>query len=262
MPDVDEAVDAALGRITSGQQDEGKREIEQLFDKHPDYHTTNYGMGVVLAHFESRPSDAIPYFENAVDIFPIFGSAHFNLGNCYLKTYKIEKAIVAFRSARKYGEDEEVRDRARELLSWIEQHVSTPLMPTLDDYIQNATVFGQAFDCLQAHRFEQAIFLFKRVLEKEPRCVQAFGNMALAYGFLGKKALAMECFDQALALDPDYEPAVINKFMMMKDMEEGQAITPTEILETEYYSTYRGEKKGSYIQDVLQDSQNAARRAE
>ena len=250
-PDVDEAVSTALDHLASGHRIQGEREIGRLLDEHPDYHMTNFAMGIIFAHYEKKLAQAIPYFSKAVHLFPIFGSAYYNLGNCYLQTADIENAIPAFRSAKKYAEDDEVRFMAEERLSFVKQLVRTPLLPTLDDYIYNAKLFSRAFEALQAHQFEQSIVLFQRVLEKNPENVQSYGNMALAHAFLGRRARAMECFDQALALDPNYEPALVNR-SMVTHMEEGQPLEPAVIGKTRYYSDYRGKNgRRSYIQDIL-----------
>jgi hypothetical protein len=45
----------------------------------------------------------------------------------------------------------------------------------------------------------------------------------------------MECFDRALALDPSYEPARINRRTTEK-MREGEPFLPNEIQETHYYA--------------------------
>jgi tetratricopeptide (TPR) repeat protein len=75
--------------------------------------------------------------------------------------------------------------------------------------------------------------------------------MALAHAFLGRRARAMECFDRALALDPNYEPALVNR-SMVTHMEEGQPLEPAVIGKARYYSDYRGKNgRRSYIQDIL-----------
>lgn len=99
----------------------------------------------------------------------------------------------------------------------------------------NAKLFDDAFVCLNERDFEKAVQLFKRVLSENPNHVQSFGNLALAYAGLGRRAEAMECFDRALALDPSYEPARINRRTTEK-MREGEPFLPNEIQETHYYA--------------------------
>jgi tetratricopeptide (TPR) repeat protein len=71
-------------------------------------------------------------------------------------------------------------------------------------------------------------------LAQNPNHVQSHGNVALAYAGLGRKALALEHLDKALALDPAYEPAMQNRKIIEK-MKEGEPHPLVAIAETEYY---------------------------
>ncbi len=71
------------------------------------------------------------------------------------------------------------------------------------------------------------------MLEKNPRHVQAPGNLGLVYAGMGMKAAALACLEQALALDPDYEPARNNR-RIVASMTEGKPLV-CQIAETNYY---------------------------
>ena len=55
LPKVDEAVDRLLIRVEKGQFENVEAGLEALLREHPDYHTTNYAMGVYLAMFQEDP---------------------------------------------------------------------------------------------------------------------------------------------------------------------------------------------------------------
>src|SRR6202166_542015 len=71
-PDLDEAVDRALQRLEQGEGKRVESEITDLLEQNPDYHMTNYAMGVYQAMVEKSPAAAIPFFEKAVAILPPF----------------------------------------------------------------------------------------------------------------------------------------------------------------------------------------------
>ena len=96
-PDLDEAVDRALQRLARGEGKQVESEIAELLEDNPDYHMTNYAMGVYQAVVAKKPEAAIPFFEKAVAIFPPFAEAHFNLGNAARQTFDISKAVEASR---------------------------------------------------------------------------------------------------------------------------------------------------------------------
>ena len=235
-PDLDEEVDHALQRLEQGEGERVESEITELLEQNPDYHLTNYAMGVYLAMVEKAPAAAIPFFEKAVAILPPFAEAHFNLANAARQTLDIPKAIAAFRAAVRYSLDDGIGDLARKELQKLEEILlkATPF-PSLDAYLANSRIFDRAFECLNRRDFAQAAELFQRVLSDNPRHVQSYGNLALAYAGLGRRADALACFDRALELDPDYEPARLNRRTTF-NMREGEPFIPDAIKSVKYYA--------------------------
>jgi tetratricopeptide (TPR) repeat protein len=242
-PDLEDKVDQALCQLEDGAVKEAGDRIKSLLQANPHYHTTNYAMGVYLAKVEEDFRAARPYFEKAVEIFPIFPEAQFNLGAAAIKTCKLPKAIAAFRAAARYSRpDDGIAEMARDQLRFIETTVlqGAPFK-SLDDYLANARLFDEAFQCLTDRQFEQAAQMFQQVLDQVPNHVQSHGNLALAYAGLGKKAAALECLDKALALDPGYEPARINRLNIVT-MREGEPGLRDGIEEINYYQDRFDEK--------------------
>ncbi len=79
-PNLDKAADRLLERLERGEGKTLEAEFKALHQKAPGYHMTNYALGVYLAMVEKDPVGAIPFFEEAVRIFPPLAEAHFNLG--------------------------------------------------------------------------------------------------------------------------------------------------------------------------------------
>jgi len=153
-----------------------------------------------------------------------------------IKAGRIPRAVAALRQAIRYSaSDDDIARKAREELQFLEKLVkdTTPFQ-TLDTYVENQELFDLAFENLTARRYEAATDLFTRVLAQNPGHVQSHGNLALAYAGLGRKALALEHLDKALALDSAYEPAIQNR-KIIKSMKEGEPHRPVAIAETEYY---------------------------
>lgn len=235
LPKVDEAVDRLLIRLEKGHLENVESGLEALLREHPNYHTTNYALGVYLAMVVGEPDKAIPFFEKAVSMFPPMAEAHCNLGLCYTKAGRIPRAVAALRQAIRYSAgDDDIARKARDELQFLEKLVkdTTPFQ-TLDAYVENQELFDLAFENLTARRYDAAAELFTRVLAQNPDHVQSHGNLALAYAGLGRKALALEHLDKALAVDPTYEPANQNR-KIIKSMKEGQPHQPVAIAETEY----------------------------
>jgi tetratricopeptide (TPR) repeat protein len=247
LPDVDKAVDRLLVRIENGERKGLGAEFEALLQQYPDYHMTNYGMGVYVGVGQGGPVAAIPFFEKAVRIFPPLPEAHLNLGNAYIKAARIAEAVGALRKAIRYSDrDEHLTGLAHDRLSDLEKIIreNTPF-DSLNDYIENQKLFDAAFEHLSQQHYARAIELFKQVLEQNPKHTQSYGNMALAQARLGHKAAALASLDKALELDPHYEPARINR-KAIETMTEGEPHVPVAVAETEYYrDMLESEKSGA-----------------
>ena len=244
-PDLDEAVDRLLQRLELGAGTRVGPEIEALLKEHPDYHLTNYAMGVYHAAVMSDPARAMPYLEKAVAILPIFPEAQFNLGNAARQSFNLPKAVAAYRAAIHCSRNDGIAEMARRELRQLEEILlKDGVFPNVDAYIANARLFDHAFQCLTDRQFEQAVELFQRVLSEHPRHVQSYGNLALAYAGLGRRADAMSCFERALELDPDYGPAILNR-RVVATMREGESFVPGDIQEVQYYADRLRESPGS-----------------
>jgi len=235
-PELDDKVDNVLARLEAGAGRAVEGEIKALLRDNPHYHTTHFAMGVYLAMVQGDFAGSIPYFEQAVNIFPPFPEAHFNLGNSARKTADIPKAVAAYRAAIRYSDGEDgIAGLARKELQFIERTVlkSEPF-PSLDAYLANARLFNEAFERLSQQDYESAVRLFNQVLADHPKHVQSFGNLGLALAGLGRRAAALESFDRALALNPSYEPARSNR-RIIETMREGEPFRPGGIKEIHYY---------------------------
>jgi tetratricopeptide (TPR) repeat protein len=229
-------VDRALQRLEQGEGKRVESEITELLEQNPDYHLTNYAMGVYQAVVVKAPAAAVRFFEQAVAILPPFPEAHFNLANAACQALDIPKAVAAYRAAMRYSQDDGIGKMARKELQKLEETLvkNTPF-PSLDAYLANARLFDRAFECLCRQQFGPAAELFQSVLSENPKHVQSHGNLGLAYAGLGRRADALACFDRALELDPDYGPAIQNRRNIL-NMREGEPYTPDAMRRVEYYA--------------------------
>src|SRR5262245_25896556 len=149
-PEVDEKVDQLLQRVQRGGDRQLEGEITALLHDYPRYHTTNFAMGVYLALAKKDAPGAMRFFEKAIEIFPPFPEAHFNLGNAARQACQIHKAVTAYRAAQRYSQkDDGIAEMAHEQLQWLEKVLlkTSPFL-SLDAYLANAKLFDAAFELL------------------------------------------------------------------------------------------------------------------
>jgi protein O-GlcNAc transferase len=235
-PELDEAVDRLLERLERGEGKSVESDITELLKQNPDYHMTNFAMGVYQAKVIEDPTAARRYFQKAAAIFPPFAEAHFNLAMAARQAFDIPAAVESFLAAERYAQDGEIAALARNELQRLEDVLlKTTNFPTLNAYVANAQLFDRAFECLTRQEYNKAAEMFQRVLKENPDHVQSHGNLALAYAGLGRRSDALACLNRALELDPDYEPARENRHVVTR-MREGEPCIPDGVREVEFYA--------------------------
>ncbi len=95
---------------------------------------------------------------------------------------------------------------------------------------------------------KQWFLLKKECLRINPRNAQCYGNLGVCYAALGLKSEALTALDKALEIDPEYEPAMINR-IAIESLAQDEKLTMDEIRSIEYYKDFRLKKK-SYIRDI------------
>ena len=235
-PELDDELNCLLLRLQHGERQSVRARLVSLYKRYPGYHLTNFAMGVYVGTVEENPAGAIPFFEKAVHVLPPFAEAHYNLGCACVKRARIGPAVAALRKAIRYSRgDDGVAKLAQDRISALEQIVleDSPFA-TLDAYIENEELFGQAFENLTKGRYSEAAEMFGRALKQNPDHVQSYGNLGLCLAGLGRKADALASLDRALELDPTYEPARKNR-TVIQAMTEGEPFVPGMVAETDYY---------------------------
>lgn len=247
-PEIDEECDRILSAVESGHLSHVEKQMRELYKKYPDYHTVLYGMGVCHV-LQDKTEEGIEFFKRAVHIFPYLTEAHFNMAMAYIKLGDIAGVVRGFREVIRVGGDGKLVSEARKRLGDLEKMAMELKGFNLDTYVNNSAIYSKAFSALENREFVSAISLFKRVLATDPKHVQSWGNLGLAYAGIGERGKALECLDKALELDPEYEIAAVNR-MGIKKMREGERLEG-KIDSVDYYRDYRRKEKKSYIAEIL-----------
>jgi len=247
-PEIDEECDRILSAVESGRLSRGEKQMRELYQKYPDYHTVLYGMGVCCV-LQDKFEEGIEFFKRAVHIFPYLTEAHFNMAMAYIKLGDIAGVVRAFREVIRVGGDKELVSEAKRRLDDLDKTVRELNGFNLDTYLNNSQTFGEAFTALQNRQFALAIDLFRRVLSIDPKHVQSWGNLGLAYASIGERGNALECLDKALELDPKYEIAAVNR-IGIENLKEGERLEG-KIDSVDYYRDYKGRGKKSYTAEIL-----------
>ncbi|MBF0476072.1 MAG: tetratricopeptide repeat protein [Deltaproteobacteria bacterium] len=253
--EVDEQVDQALSLIEEGALGKGKKELGRILLAHPRNHMAQYGMGVYYA-VKGDNDTAVQYFDKAIQIFPYFVEAAFNRAVAYLKKGDLKNTIKAHQYVVEIGapDNPQVKEANLFLLE-ADRHARKKEGVPLAQFLQGMELFDQGLQAMDGREWNQAIDYFAESIRITPRHPQSHGNMGLCYAQLGRKAQAIESFDKALQLDPDYEPAAVNRRAVMA-LEEGEILTDNKILTVNYHREPRVKKKSlakSILKKIVRD---------
>ena len=80
---------------------------------------------------------------------------------------------------------------------------------------------------------------------------QSYGNLGLCYAQLGQKEDAITAFDKAIEIDPNYEPAIVNK-AMVESLKDGEKLSQETFKSIDYYKDYSLKKK-SFTREMLSE---------
>ncbi len=247
--EIDRVVDEALAMVECGDIKKGDEIITKLLNDHPDYHMLLYAKGVIFA-LKDQLDRAIELFKKAADIFPYFIEAHYNLAVAYQKKLEIGDTINAYKKVVAFGATDNMYVlQAKKFLSGVEKEIFNSNGINLDTFLKAQVLFEQGISLMEQQKWEKAIDKFKTVLSLHKQHYQSYGNMGLCYAKLGKKNLAIDAFDKAMEINPEYEVAIVNR-EVVKSLADDEKPEPGQVETVDYARDYTLKGK-SYIKSMF-----------
>ncbi|MGP8329951.1 MAG: tetratricopeptide repeat protein [Methanosarcinaceae archaeon] len=241
-PEIEEKVDQALDMAEKGNIQGAESLLMGLLSEHSHIDMVQYGIGVICT-MKNQFEKAILYFDKAIKLNPYFVEAWFNKGAAHQKRLEISPMIKAYRVVIELGDDSEhFVAQAKSMVKGFENEIRTSSDLSMDEYLKSMDIFNAAFAAMEKMEWEKAISGYKKVLSMNPRHTQSYGNLGICYGNLGEKQEALANLDKALELDPDYEPAIINR-EVVSCLADGEELPLTKFKSVDYYKNFPVKKK-------------------
>ncbi len=244
---IDNEVGFALELIQENSFFQAEKILNGLLKRHPNNGYIYYGYGLLYlsSHHEKL---GIAALEKAIILDPKFAASHLNLALAYFKGglfHKMVRAIDKMHEDSSY--DEECYSRADQLLIESNDVIQKIENISLEQMCKNLDTFDEACSLMESRVFPEAIELFLSLIKTNPKQVACHGNLGICYASIGQRSLAIEHFDQALSIDPNYELATVNK-ALTEQLNEGEKLD-YKIVNTEYYKEYPMKNK-SIIEEM------------
>jgi len=207
---LDHQVDDILALVEEGRFEDAEPKMKALHQRNPNYHSTNYGMGVVYL-FQNNEDLALPYFERAVKILPIFADAWYNIAIIHKNRGDIVEMIKALNMHQQYAEKGTREEKvAHKLLSDLSKGIKKNEGVDIDTYVRMSEIYKDALDKMDRKRFIEARNGFLKMVDVMPNHYQSWGNLGLCHGYLGDKESAIKCLEKAIKINHKYTPAIQN----------------------------------------------------
>ena len=184
--EIDNAVDKAMMAVESKKYAAAEKILKPLIKAHPKHQMVLYGMGVFHA-MQGQNDRAIEYFKHAVDVFPLFTEAYYNLAIAYKNDFDIANMIRTLRKVT--GLDQiggELYNNARDLIQSTENMMRENGGAGLENFINGQDEFDHAFKLMEEGNWQSAIKGFERAVRWNPALPQPYGNMGICYAKMGK----------------------------------------------------------------------------
>lgn len=142
--------------------------------------------------------------------------------------------VISFQNVCEYTDpDSSIGRDARGILDSLGELIQKTDGISLDKHLEMQGVFQKAFSLMSKKQWKLAELGFLKMLKTVPNHVPSLGNLGLCYGHLGQFSKAISSFDRALAIDPDYEPAILNREQFLK-FQEGDQVPEADMISVAY----------------------------
>ena len=255
---IDDEVDAkitdALEMIDSGNISAGEQMLQSLAKDNDDLFSMHFAMGVLHIKKEQF-EEALKSFDKSVQIFPYFVDAWFNKALAAQNLLDVVAMVESLRKVVEINElDNPVTQQAKEILDITSQNCMSDLGIDLDAFLESMRLFNHGFELMQKKSWHEALLELERSSNLNLHNAPTFGNMAICYMQLNENDKAMEYFDRSIEIDPNYEPALINREILINRIDNNVSNNDLVMKEVFYGKDYSVEDKKSLINDYLNDA--------
>jgi tetratricopeptide (TPR) repeat protein len=162
-----------------GRYDEAVAAFEKAIALQDNFYQAYYSKGLALWYANKYP-EALAAFESATQLTPSFSTAWRWQGLTLINLKKYDSALVAY-------------DKAIELQS--------------DDFV---FYVERGYVLRELKRFAQAVTAYSKAIQLKPHA-WTYNNRGIAYADLKQYQLAIDDYNQSLAINPDYDLAYNNR---------------------------------------------------
>lgn len=252
-PEVDEEINQALEMINSGNLHGAEKLLNTLAKENSDLYYFHFAIGMLYC-FKEKYDEAIKSFDKSIEIYPYYVDCWFNRAAVAKKKHDMVEIVVSLQKVVEIGAPfDSLVLEAKETLDTITQGFYQESGLGLDAYLESMKLFNAAFDLMKNKEWNEAIAGFEKTASINQNSAPTFGNLALCYMHLGENEQAFYFFDKAIEIDPIYEPALLNREILKKGIEQKTSLLDLPMKIIQYAKDYSLKDNKLLIDDYIND---------
>ena len=215
------AILKALGRF-----EEAETHLRRAIALDPQVGDAYLNLGAAL-YEQGRYEEALEATRVAVEQASDFSQAHTNLGEILSKLGRYDEAMDALAQAMALDQSASQTAELHFLMGQMAREngrsetAAEHYMHTLEADPHHAeALHWLATLRAEQQRYDEMLELLQRFIALYPNDAATYSNMGIALSHLGRNDEALQCFDQALSLDPTLENVRANRESLLEAMKE------------------------------------------
>jgi tetratricopeptide (TPR) repeat protein len=210
-PALEETLRNALKMIDNDQIVQAQTLLDTAAAADSSYYLLEYARGMIFLK-QSQWDEGITCLDRALEKHPYFTEAEFNKGLAFGRKNDIPNMIRCFQVVLEMGA------RSDDLVLWARKHLRDLERVIrksdgidLDTFIAAHDSFDRGIAYMNTFEWARAIIAFERCVRINPDNPKPYANIGLCQAKLGNIPKAVAALDSAIAIDPSYEPALLNR---------------------------------------------------
>ena len=206
---LDQALQKGIEAHKAGKVQEADAYYTSILKANPKHPDANHNMGV-LAVGVGKVEEALPFLKTALEVNPNITQFWLSYINALIKLDQMDQAKAALEKARQAGAQGKSLDQIEQILNASTSESSVSKDPSKEQvqHLINLHTDGQ-------HREAKSQAL--QLLGHYPKSINLYNIIGAAYQGLGEPDKAIEAYNKALAIKPNYAELYYNVGIALKE---------------------------------------------
>ena len=209
---LDQALQKGIEAHKAGKAQDADRYYTAILKANPKHPDANHNMGV-LAVGIGKVQEALPFFKTALEANSNTAQFWLSYIDALIKLNQLDEAQAVFEQAKEKGQKGDDFDRREEQLGGLK---NDSVVDATSEHLQdpNQSQLKILVNLYNKGQYQEALNQASQLLKQFPNSVKLYNIIGAVNRGLGKLEEAIEAYNKALSIKPDYADAHFNMGML------------------------------------------------